>query len=82
MSGSIGIRNQGIKKQRDSDSRTIRPCREEAEVGGLASQLCGKPGCIFRGRVAYWLGAQIVAVGCLVGILVPTYELQDLGQVA
>ena len=46
------------------------------------SKLCGKQGCIFRGRGVHWLGIQTVEVSCLVWIMAPTYQLQDLGEVA
>lgn len=52
----LGVWNWDIKKQKDSDGRAVRSCREGAAVGGLMSQLHGKQGCLFRGRiVAYWL---------------------------
>ena len=69
--------------QKDSDGRTVRLCRDGVGVSGLGkSKLCGKQGCIFRGRGVHWVGIQTVEVSCLVWIMAPTYQLQDLGEVS
>ena len=75
--------NWSIKMQKDSRRQNCKVTQRWgwSQWSGK-SKLCGKQGCIFRGRGVHWLGIQTVEVSCLVWIMAPTYQPQDFGEVA